>query len=124
MVSGTGIDIVEVDRIKRSVEKGDRFKTLVFSSREINYCENNGSGFESYAGRFAAKEAFFKALGTGWGEGMAFYEVEILNDHLGKPLINLSGATKQLVEKRKVRKIHVSISHAKHFATAMVIIEE
>lgn len=123
MIKGTGIDIVEVDRIKRALEKGGRFKEFVFAAEEIEYCETKGSRFESYAGRFAAKEAFFKALGTGWQDNTAFYEVVICNDALGKPFIKLAGETKKVIEKPGT-KIHLSISHTKSYATAIVVIEE
>lgn len=124
MIKGTGIDIVEVERIKKAMEKNDRFKQLVFAAEEIEYCETKGSGFESYAGKFAAKEAFLKAVGTGWRDNTAFHEIVILNDDLGKPFIQLKGATKETMENQKDTLMHVSISHSKHYATAMVIIEE
>jgi holo-[acyl-carrier protein] synthase len=123
MISGTGIDIVEVERIQRSIVKSENFKKLVFSPEEINYCENEGSGFQSYAGRFAAKEAFFKALGTGWSGDLAFHEVSVLNDKNGKPFIKLFGETLKIMDKRSPTIVHVSISHSKHYATAVVIIE-
>lgn len=123
MIKGTGIDIVEVDRIKRSLEKNDGFKKKVFSQQEIDYCEGRGNKFESYAGKFAAKEAFFKALGTGWSGKMNFYEVVVQNDVQGKPEIILKGeALKHL--KHNPAALHVSVSHTKNYATALVIIEE
>ena len=92
MIIGIGTDIIEVNRIAKSIENLS-FKQKVFSTQEINYCETKVNKAEHYAARFAAKEAFFKALGTGWRGGMAFNEVEIINDGLGKPTINLSGDT-------------------------------
>ena len=124
MIVGTGIDIVEVDRIKKSLEKSSKFKSLVFAIEEVSYCETEGSGYESYAGRFAAKEAFFKALGTGWRDKLAFYEVCVINDQFGKPIINLVGETRKVMDNRKDQVIHLSISHSKNYATAIVIIEQ
>lgn len=123
MISGTGIDIVEVERIRTSIEKNVRFKSLVFSADEIAYCEQQGSPYENFAGRFAAKEAFFKALGTGWRGNMAFHEVSILNDELGKPAIRLYGKTQAEVAERGNLQLHVSISHTTAYATAMVVVE-
>lgn len=123
MIKGTGIDIVEVVRIKKAIQKSEHFKQFVFAPLEIAYCEAKGNSFESFAGRFAAKEAFFKALGTGWHDNTAFNEVVVSNDALGKPFIKLIGETEKILEGRQA-KIHLSISHTKDYATAMVIIEE
>ncbi|AHM59749.1 holo-ACP synthase [Flammeovirgaceae bacterium 311] len=124
MISGTGIDIVEIDRIRESIEKNERFKSLVFSAEEIEYCEKQGAAYQSYAARFAAKEALFKALGTGWRGKLAFSEVSVENDQWGKPIIRLSGDTLKTVEALGSTNIHLSISHARAYATAVVIIEK
>ena len=124
MISGTGIDIVEVERIRESIEKNERFKSLVFSALEIQYCEKQGHPYQSYAARFAAKEAFFKALGSGWRGKMAFNEVSVTNDQWGKPSIRLSGEAAERVEAQGNTLIHVTLSHTKAYATAMVIIEK
>ena len=122
MILGIGTDIVEVARIKQAVEK-DALKQKVFSAREMEYCEKDKSG-QSYAARGAAKEAFFKALGTGWRGEMNINEVEILNDELGKPFIELSGETLKVFQQKGGRTIHVSLSHIKEHAIAYVIIEK
>jgi holo-[acyl-carrier protein] synthase len=124
MIKGTGIDIVEVARIAQSLSRGDNFRKLVFSEEEIAYCEQQGRGHESYAGRFAAKEAFLKALGTGWRGELQFHEVTFINDELGKPYLVLKGKSKTALKAYNDCRIHVSISHTPHYATAMVIIEE
>ena len=124
MISGTGIDIVDVDRIRESIEKNERFKSLVYSAAEIQYCEKQGHPYQSYAARFAAKEAFFKALGSGWRGKMAFNEVTVINDQWGKPTLHLSGEAAERVEALGNTLIHVSLSHTKAYATAMVIIEK
>lgn len=122
MIIGIGTDIIQTVRIEKALEsKG--FKEKVFSSDEISYCEKRANKFESFAARFAAKEAFFKAMGTGWRDGMAFHEVEVVNDELGKPSLRLLGETSHIVEKKSIRSIHISLSHVKEMAVAMVILE-
>ena len=93
MIAGLGTDIIEVARISEKIGKESGFRELVFSAAEIAYCDPKANKYEHYAARFAAKEAFFKALGTGWLNGTAFNEVEIANDEKGKPFIRLLGET-------------------------------
>ncbi len=86
MIFGIGIDIIEVKRIKKRLEDNDALRQKLYTETEQSYCESgNVVKYQSYAARFAAKEAFFKALGTGYRYGMAFHEIEVLNDELGKP---------------------------------------
>lgn len=122
MIIGIGTDIAEVLRIAKSLEKKG-FQEKVFSRNEIIYCETKTNKAENYAVRFAAKEALFKALGTGWRGGLAFNEVEIVNDELGKPSIQLIGETAKIIEKRNIKSIHVSLSHTKEIAIATVLLE-
>ena len=122
MIIGIGTDIAEVARIAKSIENNS-FKEKVFSKAEIVYCEGKVNKAESYAARFAAKEAFFKALGTGWSGGVAFNEVEVVNDELGKPSINVIGTTADLIKDRNIKNIHVSLSHIKEIAMATIILE-
>jgi len=123
MILGLGTDIAEVVRIAKSIAK-EGFKERIFSEGEIVYCEKQKNKEENYTARFAAKEAFFKALGTGWRGGMSFNEVEIINDELGKPSINLLGNTFEMVKERNIKTIHVSLSHTSGMAMATVIIED
>jgi holo-[acyl-carrier protein] synthase len=122
MIIGIGTDIIQTARIAKGLESNG-FMEKVFSRLEISYCEKKANKMESFAARFAAKEAFFKALGTGWRGGMAFNEVEVVNDELGKPTIQLLGETFNIVKKREIRSIHVSLSHVKEMAVATVILE-
>lgn len=122
MIFGIGTDIIEVERVNKAVQK-EAFKHKLYSEREIAYCETNRKA-ESYAARFAGKEAFFKALGTGWRDGMGLTEVEILNDELGKPYIELSGKTKEIVVEKGIKNVHISLSHTKESAIAFVILEQ
>ena len=123
MISGIGTDIVEIDRIRDSIRKNSAFKKLVFHQNEITYCETKARPEESYAARFAAKESFFKALGTGWAGGTSFTEVSIENDEKGKPILHLFGETKKSFEDIGKFNVHVSMSHSKQYATAVVVIE-
>ena len=122
MIIGLGTDIAEVARIAKSIEN-IAFKEKVFSKTEIAYCETKTNKAENYAARFAAKEAFFKALGTGWRGAMAFNDVEVENDVLGKPTINLLREAGKVLEERKIKTIHISLSHTKEMAMATVILE-
>jgi holo-[acyl-carrier protein] synthase len=123
MVTGIGIDMVEVERIAEKISKEQGFRELVFSASEINYCEAATNKYEHYATRFAAKEAFFKAIGTGWTNGTAFNEIEITHDEKGKPLLTLTGTTAVSMQQKGIGTISVSLSHVKTMATAVVIIE-
>ena len=124
MIAGLGIDIVDVERIAEKLNKGASFRDLVFSTNEITYCESKPNKFEHYAARFAAKEAFFKALGTGWLNGTAFNEVEIINNELGKPGVVLLGETNITISAMGITNIMVSLTHIKTAASAVVIIEK
>ena len=123
MIFGIGIDNIEVDRVRKQLEK-NRFKEKIFSPAEIEYCDNRKNFAERYAARFAAKEAFLKAIGTGWQGGLAFNEIEVLNDKLGKPVLKLYGKVKAFVEENGLENIHVSLTHLKNYASAIVIIEK
>jgi holo-[acyl-carrier protein] synthase len=124
MTSGVGIDMIEVERIAKSINKESGFREMVFSETEIAYCESKANKFEHYAARFAAKEAFFKALGTGWAENTLFNEVEIINNDEGKPEVNLLGSTLVTINEMGIKKVLVSLSHLKTIASAVVIIEK
>lgn len=123
MIIGVGIDMIEVDRLMAKVNKDNGFRELVFSLNEIEYCESNLKS-ENYAGRFAAKEAFLKATGWGLLLGSNLCDIEIEVDERGKPSIRLSGEFKEKAEQNGWDKIHVSISHLKEIACAVVIIEK
>jgi holo-[acyl-carrier protein] synthase len=123
MIKGIGIDMAEPERIATSIKKEKGFRELVFSKKEIAYCEKKTKKFEHYAARFAAKEAFLKAIGTGWVKGTAFHEIEITNNKEGKPEISLLGQTAITIAEMKPGKISVSLSHIKSMASAIVIIE-
>ncbi|WP_109698440.1 holo-ACP synthase [Chitinophaga deserti] len=119
-MTGLGTDIVEVDRIADKIGKNQGFRELVFTPLEIAYCEKQAGKYESYAARFAAKEAFLKALGTGWGgSGINFNEIEVRNNEAGKPELFLIGNAAPLMEGMQVL---LSLSHVKTIAMATVVI--
>ena len=124
MIAGIGTDIIEVERVATSIEKQSGFKELVFSPDEIAYCESKSHKYEHYAARFAVKEALAKALGTGWIEGTNINEAEVLNDENGKPHLHFIGETASVITAMRFTAFHVSISHTKNVAIAIVVIEK
>lgn len=114
---GIGNDIVEVKRIEKALEN-QKFKERVYTPKELEIMEKKGNRFESYAGRFCAKEAVSKALGTGI-RNFNLTDIEILNDGLGKPYVNFSG---NLAETERKYAVEISISHCREYATAVAII--
>ena len=124
-IFGIGIDIVNISRIKKVLNKNKKFKRRIFSTKEIKYCESRSNKIASYSKRFAAKEAFSKALGVGISKGISFNEISVNNDKNGAPSIELSGKTKKIVNIIiKKKKTFLSLSDEKNFATAMVIISK
>jgi holo-[acyl-carrier protein] synthase len=123
MILGTGIDITDVERIAVRVERDSGFRELVFSKQEIDYCVDKGFPAEHFAARFAAKEAFLKATGRGLGSGLALNEIEVFHEEGGKPAIRLTGQSKITLSPMGIKTIHVSLSHIKTQATAIVILE-
>ena len=123
MIYGIGTDIIEVSRIHAVMEKDIGFREKIFTSGEIAYCETKKHKFENYAARFSAKEAFMKAIGTGWRFGIRFADIDVYHDEFGKPLIRLHGKAEELAKIEGISKIHVSLSHVKEIATAVVVVE-
>src|SRR5688500_18860712 len=124
MIVSTGIDIVEVYRIEETMARTPRFGDRVFTPAEREYCDAKGAAAaQSYAGRFAAKEAFLKALRTGWRGKITWQDVEILSGDQGVPSLNISGEAAKLFEKSGATRVHLSISHTSEHAVAQVIFE-
>jgi holo-[acyl-carrier protein] synthase len=123
VVIGIGIDIVEVRRISRALQGGDEMANRVFTENELKYCRARKNQFQHFAGRFAAKEAALKALGTGWQEGIRWKDVEVVSDELGKPLLNFQRRAKEFLDASGAKLAHVTITHAKEYAVAAVILE-
>jgi holo-[acyl-carrier protein] synthase len=125
VILGTGIDMVDIDRVARSIERyGRRFLERVYTAQEIAYCERKRrNAAESYAARFAAKEAGAKALGTGMGFGVTWREIEVGREPAGRPLLVLHGRAAELAQAMGVQRSSLSITHTDTQAMAMVILE-
>lgn len=126
MIVAIGIDLVEIERLEEVINRrGDRFRARVFTDGEISYCEHRAGAarWSSYAARFAAKEAVMKALGTGWSEGVAWKEIEIVCETSGAPTIQLHGRALERMRILGATRVHVSLSHSSNLAVAQVLIE-
>jgi holo-[acyl-carrier protein] synthase len=125
VIVSIGIDIVEVYRINETIQRTPRFVERVYTARERLYCESKGAASaQSFAARFAAKEAFLKALKTGWRGKITWHDMEILNDAQGVPSLTIYGEARDLLEKMGADRIHLSISHTTDHAVAQVILEK
>lgn len=124
MIIGMGVDIAEVDRIRAAIERhGEVFLKRVYTAREREYCEQFRNKFERYAGRFAAKEAAMKALGTGWRRGVRWADLEVVREAGGRPALALGGEAGKIAKKLGVKHIALSITHTEAQALAQVIFE-
>jgi holo-[acyl-carrier protein] synthase len=124
MIVGMGIDVAEVKRIQAVIEsQAERFLRRVYTPEEVTYCEQFKNKFERYAGRFAAKEAAMKALGTGWSRGVRWVDVEIVRQRGGRPTICLKGTARKIADNLGVKHIALSITHTAEQAFAQVIFE-
>ena len=124
MILGTGVDIAEVPRIRGSIERfGDRFLRRIFTEGEIRYCEQRATRFESYAARFAAKEAGMKALGTGWSRGVRWRDIEVVRPKGQRPTIQFHGEAAAIAARLGTKNVALSITHTSEEALAHVILE-
>jgi holo-[acyl-carrier protein] synthase len=124
MILGTGIDLAEVGRIRDAIGRyGDRFIHRIYTAAEIAYVERKANRFERYAGRFAAKEAGMKAIGTGWKRGVRWVDFEVSNLPSGRPTLRLHGEAARLAGKMGVKSISLSITHTAEMGMAQVILE-
>jgi holo-[acyl-carrier protein] synthase len=124
MILGTGVDIAETSRIEEGLQRhGDRFTKRIFSAAEIAYCERFKNRAERYAARFAAKEAAFKALGTGWRQGIRWLDVEVVHQPSGKPELVLTGRAQEIARELRVTRMSVSLSHSDRYVMALVVFE-
>ena len=121
-IIGHGIDLVECGRIRElATGYGDRFLNRVFTKSELEYCLGRRRQWEHLSGRFAAKEAILKVLGTGWRGKIAWTDMTITNDPAGRPLVSLSGESKKIAEKIGIKKILLSITHTQNHAVATAV---
>lgn len=124
MIVGIGVDIVEIAKIELAMtRRGDRLRARAFTPLEIEYCEGRFNKYQHYAARFAAKEAVFKAISTGWRQGVGWHDVEVSNQMSGKPVLLLSGKTLEFANQLGAQRYWLSLSHTDHYAVAQVILE-
>ena len=125
MIFGTGVDIVDISRFERFVrEDNAALLRRIFTTHELEYCAVKKHSAQHYALRFAAKEAFLKAMGTGLRDGLSWQDMEVVNDHLGKPDLRLSGRALELFQQAEICKSFLSLSHDGNFAVAMLVLEK
>jgi holo-[acyl-carrier protein] synthase len=125
MIVGTGIDIAEVERIADSIERfGRRFIERVFTSEEIRYCESKANKAERYAARFAAKEGGMKAIGTGWSRGVRWRDIEVVRIPGGRPTVMFHAKAGEFFAQLGAKRAHLSLTHTKAMAMAVVILED
>ena len=118
-----GTDLIEINRIQHAIERSERFHKRVYTSQEIAYCESKHKGmYQSYAGIYAAKEAFLKALGTGLRYG-SWQDIEVGHTDLGAPKLYITGPFRELLDSQGLSKIIISISHCKDYAMSTVILK-
>ena len=124
MIVGMGIDVAEVLRIQQVIEsQKERFLRRVYTLDEVAYCEQFKNKYERYAGRFAAKEAAMKALGTGWSRGVRWRDIEVAREPGGKPTLRLTGVAREIANGLGVKHIAMTITHSGNWALAQVIFE-
>jgi len=124
MILGTGVDLTEVDRIRAAIARyGRRFIDRIYTPAEIAYVERKANRFERYAGRFAAKEAGMKAIGTGWRRGVRWQDFEVANLPSGRPTLKLHGEAARVADELGVKLISLSITHTAQLGMAHVILE-
>jgi holo-[acyl-carrier protein] synthase len=124
MIVGLGIDIAEVDRIESAIRRyGERFLKRIFTASEVAYCQSKANSFERFAGRFAAKEAAMKAIGTGWKRGVKWRDFEVVREPSGRPSIRFSGVAAGFAERLGTKRALLSITHTAAQAIAQVILE-
>jgi len=127
MIVGIGVDLAEVDRIRDALERaatGERFKQRVFTPGEQAYCERRRRKYESYAARFAAKEATMKALGRGWSREVSWTEIEVHRARGSRPTIRLHGRTAEFAGKLGIRRLALALTHTAATAMAQVVAED
>jgi holo-[acyl-carrier protein] synthase len=124
MIVAIGIDMIEIARLDEVFgRRGERFRDRVFTAAEIAYCESRAAKMESYAARFAAKEAAMKALGTGWGEGVGWRDIEVLRSPSGAVSLEFHGRARERLEQLGAHRAHLSLTHSRDHALAQVVLE-
>lgn len=122
MIVGIGVDLVKIDRMDKAGKNHPGFLERVFTDREREYCSKQKFPAQHYAGRFAAKEAVLKAIGTGWSAGVKWTDMEVLHGEGGGPIVNIAGRVKDLMDLKGVKQIFLSYSHDEGYAVAQVVL--
>lgn len=124
MILGIGLDLVELARFKAAMKRhGDRFLEKLFTAGERRYCEGKWNRLAHYAARFAAKEAVLKALGTGWSGGIRWTDVEVRHESTGVVTVRLGGLAREAARKKKIKAVHLSLTHTGSYASAVAVAE-
>jgi holo-[acyl-carrier protein] synthase len=122
MIVGVGTDIVEIVRIGQMIERhGEHFLQRVYTEEEIRYCQRRKESYQHFAGRWAAKEAVMKTLGTGWTKGVGWLDIEVATRRSGQPVINIQGTARDIAGQFGIDEVLISISHCRAYATATAI---
>ncbi len=122
-IVGIGLDLVKIERIRALADRWqERFLARLYTEAERRYCFDRASPYASLAGRFAAKEAVLKAIGTGWSAGISWQDIQVLNDGSGKPVAHVQGRAGALLQEAGVTDIHISLSHDADYAIAQVVL--
>ena len=125
MMLGLGTDLIETSRVQESMNRfGQRFLERIYTAGEIAYCRRKKNAAESFAARFAAKEAGTKALGTGISRGVSWKELEVRREAGGRPVLHLTGRAAERATAMGVRRIHLSLTHSRDLAMAVVVVED
>jgi len=124
MIVGIGTDVIRISRVKKAMERTPGFETRVFSTEEIEYCNSMAFPDRHFAVRFAAKEAFMKALGTGWAKGIRFEDIIVQRNEDGQPYIEVQSPTRDLIPQFSQLNLWVSLAHDGDVAIATVVIEQ
>lgn len=121
MILGIGIDIIEIDRIKESIDRfGDHFLNKIYTPNELEYCLGKHNKYQHFAARFAAKEAIYKALSSEWGSDISWQDIDIMNEPNGLPVVKFSGNLEEFVNKDK--SIKISMSHSDNYVACVAIV--
>ena len=124
MIAGVGFDLVGVRRFKAVLRRqGERFLARLYTAAERRYCESRADRAIHYAARFAAKEAVLKAMGLGWSGGIGWAEVEVVRARAGDVSVRLSGEARRAAAKKKIRRIHLNLTHTEEYAAAVAVAE-
>ncbi len=123
MILGIGVDMIKIERIRQIRQRYPRFDQRIFTDNEVSYCSSRANPDFNLSARFAAKEAIAKALGIGIGQEISWKDIEVVNMPSGQPAISFLGNGKRILQNKKIKKIHLSLTHEKDYALAFCLVE-